>query len=80
MPPETIYLTTRQVADILQCRSTEAVVRLIRQGALPCARVRVGHAGRPSYRPTVGELLAYLEVYDPALVPKVTAKWPGVAA
>lgn len=80
MTPDTVYLTTRQVADILQCRSTEAVVQLIRQGALPCARVRVSTSGRKRYRPTVAELLAYLEVYDTALVPRVSEKWPGVAA
>ena len=66
-----LYLKTRDVADFLGLKTTAAVVRLIEAGYLPCERRRKFYAKgqeRVIYRPTVDEVRAYLDVYDPALV------------
>lgn len=74
------YLTTRDVAVVLGLSSTEAVVALITKGMLPCERIRKGKDGRRLYRPTLEEVIAYLEAYDPALVKKAKERWSYLAA
>jgi hypothetical protein len=71
-----IYLTTRDVANIIGLKSTKGVVNLIERGMLPCSRRRVMDRARISYRPTVHEVHDYLRTYDPRLVPVLEARWP----
>ena len=75
----TIYLSTRDVANILGFRSTAGVIALIESGVLACARVRVAADGRHLYRPTVHELAAYLQQRDPALLPVLKERYPEAA-
>ena len=74
------YLTTRDVAALLGLKSTEAVVTLITEGRLPCERIRKGKDGRNLYRPTIEEVISYLEAYDPAMVKKAKERWSFRAA
>ena len=73
----TIYLTTRDVADLIGVKTTTAVVSLIERGFLPCERRRLLGAKRTAYRPTVQEVAAYLEAHDPVLLPRLIARWPA---
>ena len=75
-PPPAIYLTTRDVADLIGVKHTDTVCALIERGFLPCARRRVLGGGRTSYRPTVAEVADYLDAYDRALLPALRARWP----
>lgn len=74
-----IYLTTRQVADILCYKRTSSVLALIETGRLPCERVTVAKDGRNLYRPTVEELATYLRNHDKALLPALEARYPTVS-
>lgn len=67
-----IYLKTRDVADFLGYKETDSVIRLIASGRLPCERRRL-YPTRIVYRPTIDELRAYCEVYEPAMLARVDA-------
>ena len=41
-----IYLTTRDIADLIGVKTTTAVVNLIDRGMLPCQRKRILDGGR----------------------------------
>ena len=72
-----IYLTTRDIADLIGVKTTTAVVNLIERGFLPCERRRKLGAKRTAYRPTVLEVADYLEAHDPVLLPQLVARWPS---
>lgn len=70
-----MYLTTRQIADVLGLRDTYSVVRLIESGRLPCERRRpydTRRGVRVQYRVTLDEFRAYLGIYDPAMLAHCT--------
>ena len=74
------YLSTRQVADILEFRSTEGVRHLIESGMLACARVRTSKDGRSIYWITPREVAEYLAAHDATRIDALKAIRPDVAA
>lgn len=71
-----IYLSTRQVADILGYKTTRQVLHLIEAGTIPCHRFRQTKRGHQIPKVSVPELVTYLERHDPVMVDEVKARWP----
>jgi hypothetical protein len=71
MEASLMYLSTRDVARLLNVKYTSSVIGLISRGLLACERRITTRGHRTRYLVTFAEVEAYACRHDPAILPRL---------